>query len=136
MPRFDSGAAIEGPGTTKLPPIPEVVWKQPQETHLIDMHNNSATKFNKSTHTPEFTGKNDVEAQTLPIQETSPQVSGSGTDSLLENQTKSIPVQCLNDPKKQQHEIQLNEADMTTYDSGDDIISSPKITTSQIEERL
>ena len=32
MPRLHSGAAIDRPETTKLPPIPEVVWQQPQET--------------------------------------------------------------------------------------------------------
>ena len=62
----------------------------------------------------EFRQKYDVESQTLPIKETSPQVSGSDTESLLENQTKSMPVQCLNDSKKQQHEIQRNKTDMTT----------------------
>ena len=72
----------------------------------------------------------------MPIKETSSQVSGSDTESLLENQTRSTPVQCPNDSKKQQNEIQRNEPDMTTYDNGDDNISPPKITTSQIEERL
>ena len=57
-------------------------------------------------------------------------------ESLLENQTRSTPVQCPNDSKKQQHEIQRNETDMTTYDSGDVNISLPKIKMSQIEERL
>ena len=34
MPRLHSGAAIDTPETTqlKIPPIPEVVWQQPQET--------------------------------------------------------------------------------------------------------
>ena len=50
--------------------------------------------------------KNDVEAQTLPIKETAYPVSGSDSESLLENQTRSRPVQCPNDSKKQQHEIQ------------------------------
>ena len=53
-----------------------------------------------------------------------------------ENQTRTTPVQCPNDSKKQQKEIQRNKTDMTTRDSGDDNISSLKITTSQIEERL
>ena len=41
MPRLHSGAAIERPGVTHLtlPPIQEVVWQQPQETHLIIIHN-------------------------------------------------------------------------------------------------
>ena len=47
-----------------------------------------------------------------------------------------MPVQCANDSKKQQKEIQRNETDMTTHNNGDDNISPPGITTSQIEERL
>ena len=88
----------------------------------------------KDTHTPEQ--KNDVEAQTSPIKETSSQVSGSHTESLLENQTRSIPVQFPNDAKKQQNEIQRNEIGLTTYGNGDENISLPKITTSQIQEQL
>ena len=70
------------------------------------------------------------------MKETSSQVFESDTESLLKDQTRSIPVQCPNDSKKQQNEIQRNEIDMTTYDNGDDNISPPEITTSQIEERL
>ena len=44
MPRLHSGAAIDIQETTKLPPIPEVVWQQLQETHLIDKHNKSTKK--------------------------------------------------------------------------------------------
>ena len=50
--------------------------------------------------------KNDVESQKLTIKETSPQVSGFNAESLLPNQTRSTPVQCLNDSKKQQPETQ------------------------------
>ena len=88
----------------------------------------------KDTHTPKQ--KNDVEAQTSPIKETLSPVSGSGRDSLLENQTRSITVQCPNDSKKQQNKIQRVETDLTTYGNGDDSISPPEITSSQIEERL
>ena len=90
------------------------------------------------THTQTHANKqkNDVEAQTLPIKETSPQLSGSDTESLLENQTRSIPVQCLNDSSNQRNEIQRNEIGSTTYDNGDDNISPPEITTSQIQEQL
>ena len=88
----------------------------------------------KDTHTPKQ--KNDVEAQTSPIKETSSQVSESHTESLLENQTRSIPVQCSKDSKKQQNEIQRNEIGLTTYGNGYDNIFPPKITTSQIQEQL
>ena len=110
-----------------LPPIPEVVWQQPQETHLIDIQNKSTNNIQR---------KNDVEAQTSPIKETSSQVSGSDTELFLENQTRNTPVQCPNDSKKQRHELQQNEIDMTTHGTGDDNMPPPKKTTSQIEEQL
>ena len=88
----------------------------------------------KHTHTPKQ--KNDVEANTSPIKETSSQVSGSDTESSLDNQTRSIPVQCPNDSNKQQNEIQRNEIGLTTYGNGDDNISPPEITTSPIQEQL
>ena len=86
------------------------------------------------THTPKQ--KNAVEAQTSPIKETSSQKSGSDTEALLENQTRSIPVQCPNEPKKQQSVIQRDEAGLTTYDKGHDNISPSEISTSQIQEQL
>ena len=81
MQRFYSGAAIDRPETTKFAPIPEVVWQQPQETHSIHIHKNS---------TIDIKHKNDAEAQTSPIKETSFQVSGSDTELLLENQTRMM----------------------------------------------
>ena len=138
MPRFHSGAAIDRLDVTHLTllPIPEVVWQQPQETQLIIIHNVVTNETNKDTHIPQFKQKNNVKAQTSPIKETSSQVSGSDTESFLENQTRSTPVQCPNDSKKQRREIQGNETNMKTYDNGHDNISPPEITTSQIEERL
>ena len=91
-------------------------------------------KTHKHNHTPKQ--KNDVEAQTSPRKETSSQVSGPDTESLLENQTRSIPVQCPNDSNKQQNEIQRNAISLTTYGNGDHNISLPEITTSQIQEQL
>ena len=136
MPRFHSGAAIDRPEVTQLtlPPIPEIVWQQPQETHLTNIRNDLTNETHEDTHTPKQ--KNDVEAQTSPIKETSSQESGSDTESFLANQTRSIPVQCPNDTKKQQNEMQRDETDLTTYGNGDDNISPPEITTSQIEKRL
>ena len=83
---------------------------------------------------PEFKQKKDVAAQMSSIKETSSQVSD--TEALLDNQTRSIPAQCPNYSKKQQNEIQRDETDLTTHDNGDDNISPPEITTSQIEEQL
>ena len=71
--------------------------------------------------------KNDVEAQTSPIKETSSQVSGSDTESSLDKQTRSIPVQCPNDSNKQQNETQRNEIDTTTYENGDENMSRLKL---------
>ena len=106
MPRLHPGAAIERPGVIHLPlpPIPEVVWQQPQETYLTNVRNVGTNEFHKDTYIPECKQRNDVKAQTSPIKETSSQVSGSDTESFLENQTRSIPVQFPNDSKKQQNQ--------------------------------
>ena len=94
------------------------------------------SETHKNTHLPESKQRNDVESQRSPMKQTSSQVSGSRTEPLLGNQTGHTSVQCPNDSKKQQHEIQRNEIDITTYDNGDDNISPAVITTSQIEERI
>ena len=67
---------------------------------------------------------------------TSPQVSGSSTESFLENQTGSTPVHSLNDSKKIQSEIQRHEMNTTSNDNRDDNIFPPKTTNSQIVEEL
>ena len=138
MPRLHSGAAIDRPETTqlKLPPIPEVVWQQPQETHVSNIYQTCNNETHKNTHMPESKQRSDVESQTSPIKETSPQVSVSSTEPLLGNQTRSPLVPSLNDSKKPSSEIQRYQTDMTTCDSGDSNISPPPITISQIEERL
>ena len=85
---------------------------------------------------PENKQRSDVESQTSPIKETSPQVSVPAPEPLLENQTRSALVPILNDSQKPNSEIQTNETDITTCHSGDDNIFPPAITTSQIEEQL
>ena len=136
MPRLHSGAATDRPEVTHLtlPPIPEVVWHQPQETHLTTIHNDLTNETHKDTHMPKE--KNDVEAQTSPRKETSSQVSGSDTESSLDNQTRSILVQCPNNSNKQQNEIQRNEIGLITYGNADDTISPPEVLTSQIQKQL
>ena len=138
MPRFHSRAATDRPETTnfKFPSIPEVVWQQPHETHLTSNLTASTAETHRNTQMPEFKRGNGVESQTSPIKETSIQVSGFSTEPFLENQTESTPVQSLNDSKKRQSEIQRNEMNITTNDNGDDNISPPKITNSQIEAQL
>ena len=85
---------------------------------------------------PEPKQRIDVESQTSPIKETSPQVSVSSPEPLLGNQTRSALVPSLNDSKKPGLEIQTDGIDMTTCDSGDNNICPPPITISQLEERL
>ena len=85
---------------------------------------------------PEPKQRSDVESQKSPIKETSPQVSVSSPEPLLGSQTRSALVPSLNDSKKPNTEIQRNEIDITTCDSGDDNISPPAVTISQIEEQL
>ena len=138
MPRLHSGAATDRPETThlKLPPIPEVVWQQPQETDVPNIYQTFNNETHKNTHMPESQHRSDVELQTSPIKQTSTQVSVSHTEPLLGNQTRSAVVPSLNDSKKPGSEIQRNDIDMMTWDSGDDNISPPAITISQIEERL
>ena len=136
MPCLHSGAATDRPEATHLtlPPIPEVVWQQPQETYLNNIHNDLTNKTHKHIHTPKQ--KNDVEAQTSPTKETSSQKSGSDTEPLLETQTRSIRVECPNESNKQHTEIQRDEIGLTTYANGDDNTSPPENTTSQIQEQL
>ena len=82
----------------------------------------------------EFGQKNDVESQTSPMKETSPQVSGSNTELFRGNETGSTAIQSLNDSKDLESEIQRHEMNLTAIDNGDDNISPPEITSSQIEE--
>ena len=135
MPRLHSGAATDRPEITHLtlPPIPEVVWQQPKETHVTNIHKTLTTETQTNTQMPETKQRSDVESQTSP---TSSQVSVSSTEPLPGNQTGGAAVQSLNDSKKPQPGIQRNEIDMTTYDNGDDNVSPPVITVPQIEERL
>ena len=51
MPRLHSGAAIDRPETTHitLPPIPEVVWQQPQETHVPTIDQNLTNETHKKS---------------------------------------------------------------------------------------
>ena len=136
MPRLHSGAATDRPEVTHriLPPIPEVVWQQPQEKHVNNIHNDLTNEIQNYTHT--LKQKNDVEPQKSPIKETSPQKPGSDTESTLENQTRRISVQCLDDFNKPQNEIQPNETSLTACDNGEDNILPPEIATSQIHEQL
>ena len=119
MPRLHSGAAIGRPETTHitLPSIPEVVWQQPQETHVFKIYQKLTSETHKNAHMRELKQKSDVESQTSPMKETLPQVSVSSTEPLPGNQTRSELVPSLNDAKKLNSEIQRNEIDMMTCDA-------------------
>ena len=138
MPRLHSGAAIDRQETThlKLPTVPEVVWQQPQETHVPNIYQNLKNEAYINTHTPESKQRSDVKSQTSPIKETSSQVSVSSTEPLRGNQTRSALVPNLNDSKKPNSEIQRNKIKMMTCDNGDDNISPPVKTNSQTEKQL
>ena len=77
MPRLHSGAAIDRPEVTHitLPPIQEVAWQQPQETHLTNIKNVFTNETHKNTHITDLKQRDNGEAQTSPIKETSSQVS-------------------------------------------------------------
>ena len=138
MPRLHSGAATDRPEIThsSLPLISEVVWQQPQETHVTNFHKILTNETHKSTQMPKSKQRNDVESQTSPMKETSSQVSGSSTEPHLGNPTGSRPVQNLNDSKKPKSEIQRHEMNIIANDNADANISPPKRTNSQSEEQL
>ena len=85
---------------------------------------------------PEPKQRSDVESQTSPIKETSPQVSVSSPEPLLGSQSRSALVPSPNDSKKFGSGNQTDEIDMTTCDSTDNNIYPPPITISLLEERL
>ena len=125
MPRLHSGVATDRPEITHLtlPPIPEVVWQQPKETHVTNIHKTLTNENQTNPQMPESKKRTDVESQTSPMKETSSQVSVSSTEPLPGNQTRGAPVQSLNDSQKPKSEILRNEIDMTICDNGDDNIS-------------
>ena len=136
MPRFHSGAATDRPETTKmiLSPNLQVEWHQRLETNLEKIHKDLNIETHKKTHALVLQQSNIVELQTSPVKGNSSQNVASDTESLLENQSRNAPVQCLKDSQEQQLEIQENDADMAANDSRDIKISPPRIYTSQIAE--
>ena len=55
MPHLHSGAATDRPEITHLtlPPTPRVVWQQPRETHVTNIHKILTIETHKTTHVPE-----------------------------------------------------------------------------------
>ena len=136
MPRLHSRTANDNPETIKFPPIPEVVWQQHQESHSTNIHITLTNETHTNTQMLDSKQKNDVKSQTSLIKETPSQVSGSSTEPLSGNQTGDTPVHSLSDFKERQFEIQRHQFNTTANDNGDDNISPPKITNSQIEGQL
>ena len=85
---------------------------------------------------PESKQRSNVESEMSPMNETSSQVSVSSTEPLPGNQTRSTLVQSINDSNKPQSENQQHERNIIANDKGEDNISPPKVTTSQIEDQL
>ena len=54
MPRIHSGAAIDRSEVTHLTltPIPEVVWQQPQETHVPNLYQTPTIETHKKPRCP------------------------------------------------------------------------------------
>ena len=69
MPRLHPEAATDRPEITHLalPPIPEVVWQQPQGTHVTNIHKTLTNQPHKSTQMPESKQRSDVESQSWPM---------------------------------------------------------------------
>ena len=73
MPRLHSGAAIDRPEITHLTlqPIPEVVWQQPKDTHVTNIHKTLTNETQTETQMPDSKQRSDVESQASPMKETS-----------------------------------------------------------------
>ena len=63
MPCLPSEVATDRPEKAHLtlPPIPEVVWQQPQETHVTNIHKTLKNETHKNIHMPDFKQRNDAE---------------------------------------------------------------------------
>ena len=111
IPRLHSEAATDNPETIKLAPIPGIVWRQPQETRSIDIHENSTTTIENSILKPEFKRRDDVESRASPIREASFQVCGSSAEFFLDNQTKNTPFSVPLTPRN--NRLKSNELKLT-----------------------
>ena len=101
MPRLHSGAARDRPETktSKLPPIPEVVWQQPTE--------NVTNQNNLNNTTNDSTLKTNVASQTSPPKGTQPQnhvdttEQSSGKRGMSQYRSLTAPKILLPTPKRQ-----------------------------------
>ena len=130
MPRLHSGAARDRPETktSKLPPIPEVVWQQPTE--------NVTNQDNLNNTTNDSTIKTNVASQTSPPKGTQPQNHVDTTEHSSGNHTGNEPVLFLDCSKNYSTNTQNTEQHVVTTPNGD--TTTPPLTTATplIEEEL
>ena len=121
-PRLHSGAAcdrLETNATSKLPPIPEVVWQQP--TEIVTDQDNLNNTHNDSTL------KTIVASQTSPPKRNQPQNHVDATEQSSGNQTWNEPVPFLNCSKSSPTNIQNTEQHAVTTPNG--YTTTPPLTT-------
>ena len=130
MPRLHSGAARDRPETktSKLPPIPEVVWQQPTE--------NVTNQDNLNNTTNDSTLKTNIASQTSPPKGTQPQNHVDTTERPLANQTRNEPVLFLDCSKNYSTNTQNTEQYVVTTAIGDTITPPLTTATPLIEEGL
>ena len=130
MPRLHSGPARDRPETktSKLPPIPEVVWQQPTE--------NATNQDNLNNTTNDSTLKTNVASQTSRPKGTQPQNHVDTTEQSAGNQTGNEPVVSLDCSKNSSTNSQNTEQHVVTTPNGD--TTTPPLTTATplIEEGL
>ena len=130
-PRLHCGAACDRPETneiSKLPLIPEVVWKQP--TEIITDQDNSNNIINDLTLTT------NVASQTSPPKGTQPQNHVVTTEHPPGNQTGTEQVPFLDCSKSSSTDIQNTEPHVVTTLNGDTTIPPLTTATPLIEEGL
>ena len=129
MPRLHSGTASGRPETktSKLPPIPEVVWQQPKDN--VTNQNNLNITINDSTL------KTNVASQTSPPKGTQLQKHVDATEHPPGNQTGNELVPFL-DYSNNSNNTQNAEQHVVTTLSGDTTTSPLSTATPVIEEGL
>ena len=130
MPGRHSGAAHDRleTKTSNLPPIPDVVWRQPTEI------NKNQDKINKTTN--DSTLKINVANQTSPPRGTQPQNHVDTTEQSSGNQTGNEPVLFLDCSKNYSTSTQNTEQHVVTNPNGDTTASPLTAATPLIEEGL
>ena len=138
MPRFQSVAACDRPGTTKtpkFPPVPEVAWQQSPET-FTDQCNFNNTNNDSTIYYTHETWKTTVASQTSPPKGFQPQNYVVTTEQPPGNQIGNEPVSLLSCSNNCSTDIQESEQHETTTLLGDTTIPPLTTITPLIEEGL